>query len=145
MTAAVLRDIDPFEWLPPHMRPAAARHGFGLAKATRALHCLGYLWYTDGHAAIYSSIPATGQRPAESDRLAGMICLYERVDTIPVVLDGHVRVGCAIISAAYHGMVTELHPCARWEAGGGLDPVVAWVGCRPVAVVMPMDPREDDG
>lgn len=98
----------------------------------------GTRWFTDGWACVDSGESAPDEFSRRSWGVKGLVLIRERTPAIPEAVAGGVRIGEAVISAAYYEMVTELHHGAVWEAEGPTMPVVAMVGERAVAVVMPM-------
>jgi hypothetical protein len=139
-------------WLPPHLRHAGSRHGFGLREGAtlRVLHARGTLWYSDNGAAIDSGIPATGAAPDGSLLLDGLLAGPHREPSMVIALPDRVLVGETVISPAYHGLVSELYPEARWclrwfcreVMSDAVELAIAVVGPRPVALVMPMRSTE---
>lgn len=145
-TPLLAEPADAFAWLPPHMRPAARRHGFGLRDLSRRLDVplFGTLWYTDVACAVDSGI-ATDELPSMpwEREIEGEVLYRDRwtpATPAPMACGCYVRIGTAIISAAYRGLVEELHPGAAWEAESAERPVVARVAGRPVAIVAPVRP-----
>ncbi|XXX79255.1 hypothetical protein WMF30_10815 [Sorangium sp. So ce134] len=156
-TAAVLERLmsdaapllpSPFDRLPPHLREAGERHGFGARPGAelRVLHVRGTLWYCDGATAIDSGIPATGQRPRCSDLLEGLVEPRPRPAEAPEPRGDVVHVSWAVIPASCFMLAAELFPGASWAVGwywadAALKPVahaLAIVSGIPVALVMPI-------
>jgi hypothetical protein len=109
--------VDPFAWLPPHLRSAGERWAFGLRPgATWCVFSIrGALWYGDGACLVSSGLPAHGPQSATARLLEEYLDTAAGELAIPVVRGGPVRVGDAWIPEAHHGLVAELFPGATWS------------------------------
>ena len=104
----------------------------------RNLRIFGTRWTADRAAIVDSGEAAPDDRNEDAADVRRFVLTFGRVPVEPRVIDDRVHLGLAVIDAAYYRLVTEAHPAAEWEASGVHDPVVALVGERAVAVVMPL-------
>lgn len=106
--------------------------------AVRHLGLFGTRWTADRAAIVDSGEPAPDDRNEDAADVRRFVFGGNRKPVESEVIGDRVLLGLAVIDAAYFWLVMEAHPAATWEAGKELEPVVAVVGDRAVAVVMPL-------
>jgi hypothetical protein len=104
----------------------------------RHLGIFGRRWTADRAAIVDSGEAAPDDRNEDAADVRRFVLCVDREPVEPRAIGGRVLLGPAVIDAAYFRLVQDRYPAATWEADGALDPVVAFVGERAVAVIMPL-------
>lgn len=98
----------------------------------------GTRWRSDRYAAIDTGEMVLDDRGDDAVALRSFVLTRDREPYDPKVICDRVCIGPSVIDIAYFSLVMESYPAATWEAEGEHEPVVAMVGDRAVAVVMPL-------